>query len=171
MQVILLQRVDKLGLMGQVVDVKPGYARNFLLPQKKAMRANKANLAHFDAQKIQLEAQNLKHKEEATFAASKMNGMMMTLIRQASETGQLFGSVRPSDVSESMNAQKVKVSRGQVVLIQPIKTLGIHDVHVVLHPEVRATVRVNIAKSEEEAVVQAEKFQYLAQSVLNSASE
>lgn len=155
MQVILLQRVEKLGLMGQVVEVKPGYARNFLLPQKKALRASKDNLAYFEAQKATLEANNLKHKEEAQHTAKSMEGMMMTIIRQSSETGQLYGSVRPSDIAEAMLEQKVKVARGQVVLIQPIKHLGIHDVHVVLHPEVRATVRVNVAKSEEEAAVQA----------------
>ncbi len=156
MQVILLERVEKLGLMGQVVEVKPGYARNFLLPKKKALRATKENMAYFDSQKVALEANNLKRKQEAEHVAQSMEGLMVTIIRQASETGQLYGSVRPTDVSEAMLDQKVKVSRGQVVLVHPIKELGIHDVHVVLHPEVRATVRVNVAKSDEEAVVQAQ---------------
>lgn len=156
MQVILLERVEKLGLMGQIVEVKPGYARNFLLPKKKALRATKENMAFFDSQKVALEANNLKRKQEAEHVAQSMEGLMVTIIRQASETGQLYGSVRPTDVSEAMLDQKVKVSRGQVVLVHPIKELGIHDVHVVLHPEVRATVRVNVAKSDEEAVVQAQ---------------
>lgn len=156
MQVILLERVEKLGLMGQVVEVKPGYARNFLLPKKKALRATKDNMAYFESQKTALEATNLKRKQEAEHVAKSMEGLMVTVIRQASETGQLYGSVRPTDVAEAMLDQKVKVSRGQVVLVHPIKDLGIHDVHVVLHPEVRATVRVNVAKSDEEAVVQAQ---------------
>lgn len=156
MQVILLERVEKLGQMGQVVEVKNGYARNFLLPQKKAMRATKDNLAYFEAQKAHLEAQNLKRKDEAHHAAKSIEGAMVALVRQASEMGQLYGSVRPADIVEALADQKISVSRGQVVLINPIKTLGIHEVNVVLHPEVSVKIKVNVAQSEEEAAVQAQ---------------
>ena len=156
MQVILLERVEKLGQMGQVVDVKNGYARNFLLPQKKALRATKDNLSYFDTQKAHLEAQNLKRKDEAAHAAKSIEGVMVILIRQASEMGHLYGSVRPADVADALAAEKIKIARNQVVLVNPIKTLGIHDVSVVLHPEVHATIKVNVAQSAEEAAVQAQ---------------
>jgi large subunit ribosomal protein L9 len=153
MQIVLLQRVERLGQMGQVVTVKPGYARNYLLPTKKALRATKENLAYFEKQKAQLEATNLKLREEAQFAAGKIAGAQIIVIRQASEVGQLYGSVRPQDVSEGLTAIGFTVSRNQVEVINAIKVLGIHDVRVVLHPEVSVNVSVIVAQSQEEAEV------------------
>jgi len=156
MQVILLERVEKLGQIGQTVEVKAGYARNFLLPKKKALRATKDNISFFEGQKAQLEAVNLKRRSEAEYVAAKMENAMVTLIRQASEVGQLYGSIRGRDIEEALLAAGYTLSRGQVEIAAPIKTLGIHVTHVVLHPEVKVPVRVNIAKSEEEAIVQSE---------------
>jgi large subunit ribosomal protein L9 len=156
MQVILLERIEKLGQMGQAVSVKPGYARNYLLPKKKALRATKDNISYFETQKSQLEATNLKRKGEAEQVAKKMDNVMVTLIRQASEIGQLYGSVRGKDISDALDAAGYTLDKGQVKLQEPIKTLGIHAARVVLHPEVSIIVRVNIAQSEEEAVVQSE---------------
>ncbi|HXF90646.1 MAG TPA: 50S ribosomal protein L9 [Candidatus Nitrosotenuis sp.] len=156
MQVILLERVEKLGQMGQVVTVKSGYARNFLLPKKKAMRASKTNLSYFEQQKAQLEAANLKRKEEATYVAQKMEGARVTLIRQASETGLLYGSVRASDIAKSLIDAGFTVTRSQIELTSPIKMLGKHQAKVVLHPEVSVTVDVCVAQSEEEAQAQIE---------------
>lgn len=155
MQVILLERVEKLGQMGQVVSVKPGYARNFLLPKKKALRATKQNLGFFEGKRVELEANNLKRKSEAELVAQKMNGVMVTLIRQASEMGHLYGSVRSADIAQSLDETGYKISRNQVQINTPIKTLGMHEVQVILHPEVLASIRVNVAQSAEEAAVQA----------------
>jgi large subunit ribosomal protein L9 len=152
MQVILLERVEKLGQMGQVVTVKPGYARNFLLPKKKAMRATKGNLAYFDQQKAQLEAANLKRKEDASYVSQKMENVCVTLIRQASETGLLYGSVRSSDISKCLVEEGFTVTRSQVELTTPIKTIGRHQAKVTLHPEVFVMVNVVVAQSEEEAL-------------------
>lgn len=154
MQVILLQRVEKLGFMGDTVTVRPGYARNYLLPQKVAIRANKENIEYFNQQRAQLEATNLKRKQEAQAVAKRMEGAVVTLIRQASESGQLYGSIRPRDVSDLLAEQGFIVSRNQVDIHTAIKTLGIHNVNIVLHPEVSLPVRVNVALSEEEAAVQ-----------------
>jgi large subunit ribosomal protein L9 len=154
-QVILLERVEKLGQMGQVVDVKPGYARNFLLPQKKALRATEDNLAYFQKQRTQLEAQNLARKGEAEQVAQKLNGLSVIVIRQAGESGQLYGSVTARDISQGINEAGFTVGRGQVVLERAIKTLGLHKQRVVLHPEVSVTVTVNVAQSVEEAEMQA----------------
>lgn len=154
MQVILLERVEKLGQMGQMVDVKNGYARNFLLPQKKALRATKANVAYFEQQKAILEANNLKRKSEAEMVVQQMKDVCVTLIRQASETGILYGSVRGRDVAELLIDKGYKLDRNQVQIIRPIKELGIHSVRVALHPEVSVNVTVNVAQSEEEAKVQ-----------------
>ncbi|CAO4837214.1 MAG: 50S ribosomal protein L9 [Holosporales bacterium] len=154
MQVILLERVEKLGQMGQMVDVKNGYARNFLLPQKKALRATKANVAYFEQQKVTLEANNLKRKSEAEAVSQQMKDVSVTLIRQASETGILYGSVRGRDVAELLIEKGYKLDRNQVQIIHPIKELGIHSVRVILHPEVNVNVTVNVAQSEEEAKVQ-----------------
>jgi large subunit ribosomal protein L9 len=143
--------------MGQTVTVKPGYARNYLLPKKKAIRATKDNLAYFDSKRAQLEAENLKRKEEASYVAKKMEGCSVTLIRQASEVGQLYGSVRSRDIAEALVAGGYTVGRSQVQLGAPIKTLGIHVASLMLHPEVFVDVSVNIAQSEDEAAVQAEK--------------
>ena len=155
MQVILLQRVAKLGQMGDVVDVKSGYARNFLLPQKKALTASKANIAHFETQKAQLEANNLESKKEAEAMGVKLNGQQFIVIRQASDGGNLYGSVTTRDVSDVATAEGFTVDRKQVVIPRPIKELGLHDATVVLHPEVEAVVQLNVARSAEEAELQA----------------
>ena len=155
MHVILLQRVAKLGQMGDVVDVKPGFARNYLLPQKKALTASKANIASFEGQKAQLETQNLESKAEAEAMATKLNGQQFVVIRSASDAGALYGSVTTRDASEAATAEGFTVDRKQVVLTAPIKYLGIHDVQVVLHPEVEATIELNVARSAEEAELQA----------------
>jgi large subunit ribosomal protein L9 len=157
MDVILLERVEKLGQMGQVVKVKPGYARNFLLPQKKALRATKENLAYFDAQKAQLEARNLEMKKEAQVVATKVDGLSVVVVRQAAESGVLYGSVTSRDVAEAVTAAGTSISRGQVAIADPIKTLGLSKVRVVLHPEVSVNVTVNVARSLEEAAVQAQR--------------
>lgn len=155
MQVILLQRVSKLGQMGDVVDVKAGYARNFLLPQGKALTASASNVASFEAQKAQLEANNLETKKEAEEFAGRLNGQQFIVIRSASDAGALYGSVSTRDAAEAATAGGYTVDRKQVVLARPIKELGLHDVHIVLHPEVDATIQLNVARSEEEAELQA----------------
>ena len=152
---ILLERVDKLGQMGQIVKVKPGYARNYLLPQKKAMRATKQNLAYFETQRAQLEANNLHRKSEAGEVAEKLEGLTVALIRQAGESGQLYGSVAARDIAEAVTAAGFTVDKRQIVLDRPIKTLGLHRLRVTLHPEVAVTVTANIAQSEEGARMQA----------------
>ena len=156
LDVILLERVENLGQMGQVVKVRPGFARNFLLPQKKAMRATKANLAYFENQRTQLEAQNLTRKSEAEQVAAKLNGLKVVLIRQAGESGQLYGSVSARDLSDAVTAAGFTVTRGQIVLEKPIKTLGLFPLRVVLHPEVAVQVMANIAQSADEADMQAQ---------------
>ena len=150
-ELILLQRVDKLGQMGEVVRVKPGYARNFLLPQKKAIRANKDNLAKFEAQRVQLEALNIKRRGEAERLAERVGGLSVMIIRQAGESGSLYGSVSPRDIADACSAAGLTVARNQVVLEHPIKLLGLTPVRVVLHPEVSIRVTVNVARSLEEA--------------------
>jgi large subunit ribosomal protein L9 len=154
-QVILLERVEKLGQMGQVVDVRPGYARNFLLPQKKALRATKENLAYFETQRTQLEAQNLARKSEAEQVGQKLDGITVVIIRQAGESGQLYGSVTARDIAQAVTDAGFTVARGQVILERAIKTLGLHKTRVVLHPEVSVGVAVNVAQSAEEAEMQA----------------
>mgnify|MGYP003396865790 CR=1 FL=1 len=155
MQVILLERVAKLGQMGEVVKVKAGYARNFLLPQGKAMRANEVNVKAFEAKKAQLEAQNLDTKREAEKVAEKLDGQTYVIIRSASDAGALYGSVTTRDAADAATAGGITVSRAQVVLDRPIKELGIHTVSVVLHPEVTVKVHLNVARSAEEAELQA----------------
>ena len=155
MDIILLERVEKLGQMGDVVKVKNGYARNFLLPQKKALRASKDNIAYFETQKAQLEAQNLERRQEAEAVAGKMNDMSVVLIRSAGDTGQLYGSVSSRDISEAMVEAGTSVDRRQVELERPIKTLGLHGVRVRLHPEVVVTVTANVARTADEAEAQA----------------
>ena len=154
-EVILLQRIDKLGQMGEVVKVKPGFARNYLLPQKKAIRANRDNLAKFESQRVQLEAQNLKRREEAERLAERMGTIAVVIIRQAGESGGLYGSVSSRDIAEGVTAAGLTVTRQQVILEHPIKTLGLTTVKVVLHPEVSIPVTVNVARSPEEAEKQA----------------
>lgn len=157
MDVILLERVEKLGQMGQIVKVRPGYARNFLLPQKKALRATKANLEHFEKQRAGLEALNLERKKDAAYVAEKMNGLAVVVTRQAGETGVLYGSVAPRDIADAISAAGFKTDRKQVAIEQPIKTLGLFNVRIVLHPEVSVTVVVNVARSQEEAQLQAQR--------------
>jgi len=163
MQVILLERVEKLGQMGDEVKVKDGFARNFLLPKKKALRATKANREFFQTQKSQLEAQNLKAKGEAEKVGKKLDGQTFMLIRQAGDRGQLYGSVSPRDISDAITAGGVTVSRTQVPLDKAIKTIGLFPVSVVLHPEVRVTVTINVARTEEEAERQAKGEDVLAE--------
>jgi len=155
MQVILLQRIAKLGQMGDVVNVKEGYARNFLLPQKKALRATDDNRKLFESRRAQLEADNLAHKSEAQQVAEKLNGQSFTAIRQAGDTGQLYGSVSPRDIAQVVTAGGYTVNRNQIVLEKPIKELGMHDVEIALHPEVSVNIRLNVARSEDEAERQA----------------
>jgi len=155
MQVILMERVAKLGQMGEVVSVKDGYARNFLLPQGKAMRASETNIAHFETQKAQLETRNLETKAEAEKLAEKLGGQQFVVIRTASDAGSLYGSVSVRDAAEAATADGFTIDRKQVALAAPIKELGLHTVHVVLHPEVDVTIELNVARSAEEAELQA----------------
>jgi len=151
MQVILLERIRKLGQMGDVVTVKNGFARNYLLPYGKALRATDANLQRFESDKAQLEARNLELKKEAEAVATKVDGSNFLIIRQASDTGQLFGSVATRDIAETITKGGTTIERRQIMLLRPIKTLGLHPITVSLHPEVDATVTVNVARSDEEA--------------------
>ncbi|MAE51695.1 MAG: 50S ribosomal protein L9 [Micavibrio sp.] len=156
-QVILLEKVDKLGGMGDVVTVKPGYARNYLLPQKKALRASKENVAYFDAQRKALEAQNEKTRKEAEKLSAKLKNVKAPVIRQASESGQLYGSVTARDIAAQINGvSDVKVDRTMIRLHDNFKTIGLFEVEVALHPEVVVPVIVNIARTEEEAKIQAD---------------
>ena len=155
MDVILLERVAKLGQMGEVVSVKQGYARNFLLPQGKALRVNAANLARFEAEKAQMEARNLETKKEAEALAEKLDGETFIIIRSASDAGSLYGSVTTRDAADAATEAGFSVDKKQVVLLGAIKELGLHDVSVELHPEVSATVTLNVARSVEEAELQA----------------
>jgi large subunit ribosomal protein L9 len=153
-ELILLERVEKLGQMGQLVKVRPGYARNYLLPLKKAMRATKDNLAYFDTQRAQLEANNLSRKTDASAVAKKLEGLRVVLIRQAGESGQLYGSVSSRDIADAVTEAGFTVNRQQIVLDRPIKTLGLHPMRVMLHPEVAVTVTANVAQSKEAAEMQ-----------------
>ncbi len=155
MQVILLERIGRLGQMGDVVKVRPGFARNFLLPQGKAMRATKDNLGRFETERAQLEVNNLERKQEAQAVAKKLNGLSFVILRQAGDSGQLYGSVSTRDISDAVTAGGFTIDRVQVLLDRPIKTLGLHDVRVGLHPEVEIKVAINIARTEEEAKRQA----------------
>ncbi|MBT3559028.1 MAG: 50S ribosomal protein L9 [Rhodospirillales bacterium] len=155
MEVILLERIEKLGQMGDVVNVKTGYARNFLLPKKKALRATEANKSHFDGQRAQLEADNLTLKNEAVAVGEKLEGQSVILVRQAGDAGQLYGSVSARDIAGGLTEEGFTVTATQVILGHPIKTLGIHAVSVVLHPEVSVTVDANVARTQEEAEIQA----------------
>ena len=154
MEVILLERIEKLGQMGDIVTVKAGYARNFLLPRKKAMRATGNNKAVFEQQRTQLEADNLVRRQEAESVSGKIDGIDVTIIRQAGDSGQLYGSVSARDIAGSVTEAGVTVKRSQIVLNRPIKALGIYETRVALHPEVSVNVTVNIARTEEEAKLQ-----------------
>src|SRR5688572_5335845 len=163
MEVILLERVEKLGAIGDVVKVKDGFARNFLLPNKKALRANEANRKLFEANRTKIEADNADRRKEAEIAAKDVAGRSVQLIRQASNTGQLYGSVSARDIAEALEAGGAKVTKSQIVLARPIKAIGVHDVRVVLHPEVDAEVKVNVARSPEEADLQAQGVDVMAE--------
>ncbi|WP_308917343.1 50S ribosomal protein L9 [Jannaschia sp. LMIT008] len=156
MQLILLERVAKLGQMGDVVDVKPGYARNYLLPQGKALTASDANVAAFEGRKSQLEADNLESKKDADAMAGRLDGQQFVIIRQASDSGALYGSVTTRDAAEAATEAGFTVERRQIALTAPIKELGLHDVTVNLHPEVEVSIVLNVARSQEEAELQAE---------------
>jgi len=155
MQVILLQRIGRLGQMGDVVKVKDGFARNYLLPQKKALRATKENLAHFETQRSQLEATNLEQKKEAEAVAAKLSGKSFFAIRSAGDTGQLYGSVSTRDIADVVTQGGFTIDRSQIVMDKPIKTLGLHETKIALHPEVIVKVTLNVARSADEAAKQA----------------
>ena len=155
MDIILLERVENLGQMGDVVKVRPGYARNYLLPQKKALRATKENLAYFERQRTQLEAVNLQRRSEAESVGDKMDGAKVVILRQAGEGGQLYGSVSARDVADALTEAGFTTARSQVAIERPIKSLGIFPVRIVLHPEVAVSVTVNVARNKDEAELQA----------------
>lgn len=155
MQIVLLERIAKLGQMGDVVTVKDGYARNFLLPQGKALRANKANLERFENERQQLETINLERKSEAEKVHDKLNGSTFVVIRQSGDSGQLYGSVTSRDIAETLTQAGVEAKRNQIAIDQPIKVLGLHEVGIVLHPDVDTSVVINVARTEEEAERQA----------------
>ena len=162
MDVILLERVEKLGMIGDVVTVKNGFARNFLLPNKKALRANAANKKLFEANRAKIEADNADRRVAAEAASKDVDGKTVQLIRQASNTGQLYGSVSARDIVEALEVEGAKVSKSQVVLGRPIKAIGMHEIKVVLHAEVIAIVKVNVARSPEEAELQAQGVDVMA---------
>jgi large subunit ribosomal protein L9 len=163
MQVVLLERVEKLGQIGDVVKVKDGFARNYLLPKKKALRATKANLAYFDTQRVQLEARNLELRKEAEQIGGKLKGKTFVLLRQAGDRGQLYGSVSPRDIADVVSAGGFSIARTQVPIDKAIKHIGMHEISVVLHPEVRVPVTINVARTEDEAERQARGEDVLAE--------
>ena len=163
MEVILLERVEKLGAIGDVVTVKNGFARNYLLPNKKALRANETNRKLFEANRARIEAENEEKRSTAETESKSIDGKTVQLIRQASNTGQLYGSVSARDIVEALGSEGAKVTKSQVVLDRPIKGIGMHDVRVALHPEVSVTVHVNVARSPEEAELQAQGIDVIAQ--------
>jgi len=163
MEVILLERVEKLGAIGDVVTVKNGFARNYLLPNKKALRANEANRKLFEANRKKIEADNADRRAEAEKASKDVEGKTVQLIRQASNTGQLYGSVSARDIVDALEGKGAKVTKSQIVLDRPIKAIGMHDVKIALHPEVSVTVRVNVARSPEEADLQLQGIDVMAQ--------
>ena len=163
MQIILLERVEKLGAIGDVVTVKDGFARNFLLPNKKALRANEANRKLFESNRAKIESDNADRRVEAETASKSVDGKTVQLIRQASNTGQLYGSVSARDIVDALEADGAKVTKSQVVLDRPIKGIGMHEIRIALHPEVSVTVKVNVARSPEEAELQAQGVDVMAQ--------
>ncbi len=163
MEVILLERVEKLGAIGDVVKVKDGFARNYLLPNKKALRANESNRKLFETNRARIEEENAARRSEAEKASKGVDGKSVQLIRQASNTGQLYGSVSARDIAEALEGVGAKVAKSQVVLDRPMKSLGVHEVKIALHPEVAVTVKVNVARSPEEADLQAQGIDVLQQ--------
>ena len=169
MEIILLERIEKLGDMGDVVNVKPGFARNYLLPQEKALRATKSNLARFEAEREYLEARNAENREKAGASGKAVDGNSVVCIRNAGDTGQLYGSVSARDIAELLNNKEVK--RNMVILEQPIKELGIHEVKVRLHPEVTVSVKVNVARTEDEAIRQEKGEDVIATQAAEEAAD
>ena len=163
MEIILLERIEKLGAIGDVVKVKDGFARNYLLPNKKALRANEANRKLFEVNRARIEEENADRRSEAEKAATGVDGKTVQLIRQASNTGQLYGSVSARDIAEALEGVGAHVAKSQVVLDRPIKAIGVHDIKIALHPEVAVTVKVNVARSPEEADLQAQGVDVLQQ--------
>jgi len=163
MEIILLERIEKLGTIGDVVTVKDGYARNFLLPNKKALRANDANRKVFEANRERLEAENAARRDEAAKAGSTVDGAELTLIRASSNSGQLYGSVNVRDIADALQAQGFDINKSQIILERPIKTIGLFDVKVALHPEVRVTVKANVARSDDEAELQKQGIDVIGQ--------
>jgi large subunit ribosomal protein L9 len=163
MEIILLERIEKLGTIGDVVNVKDGYARNFLLPNKKALRANEANRKVFEANRERLEAENAARRDEAAKAGSTVDGAELTLIRASSNSGQLYGSVNVRDIADALKAQGHDVNKSQIILERPIKTIGLFDVKVALHPEVHVFVKANVARSDDEAELQKQGIDVIGQ--------
>jgi len=163
MEIILLERIEKLGSIGDVVNVKDGYARNFLLPNKKALRANEANRKVFEANRERLETENAARRDEAAKAGADVDGAELVLIRSSSNSGQLYGSVNVRDIADGLKAQGHDINKSQIILERPIKTLGLFDVKVALHPEVRVNVKVNVARSDDEAELQKQGIDVIGQ--------
>ena len=163
MEIILLERIEKLGTIGDVVNVKDGYARNFLLPNKKALRANDANRKVFEANRERLEAENAARRDEAAKAGATVDGAELTLIRASSNSGQLYGSVNVKDIADALKAQGHDINKSQIILERPIKTLGLFDVKVALHPEVHVMVKANVARSDDEAELQKQGIDVIGQ--------
>ncbi|NCB50235.1 MAG: 50S ribosomal protein L9, partial [Alphaproteobacteria bacterium] len=152
MEVILLERIEKLGQMGDVVKVKTGFARNYLLPQKKALRSTKENLAYFETQRVELEARNLQNRQEAEKVAETIKGLSVVIVRQAAESGQLYGSVTARDIHDAVRDMGIKLERRQIDLTQPLKNVGVYEIRVALHPDVSEKIKVTIARSQEESL-------------------
>lgn len=171
MQIILLERVEKLGSIGDVVNVKDGFARNYLLPQKKALRANEANRKVFEANRERLEAENAARRSQAEKAGEKVDGTELVLIRSSSNSGQLYGSVSVRDIADALKAQGHDINKSQIILERPIKTLGVFEVRVAMHPEVHVTVKANIARSDDEAELQSQGVDVMAQLAEDDRSE
>jgi len=171
MEIILLERIEKLGTIGDVVNVKDGYARNFLLPNKKALRANEANRKVFEANRERLEAENAARRDEAAKAGSTVDGAELTLIRASSNSGQLYGSVSVKDIADALRDKGFDINKSQIILERPIKTLGLFDVKVALHPEVRVNVKANVARSDDEAELQRQGVDVIGQQAEEERTE
>ena len=171
MEVILLERIEKLGTIGDVVNVKDGYARNFLLPNKKALRANEANRKVFEANRERLEAENAARRDEAAKSGANVDGTELVLIRSSSNSGQLYGSVNVRDIADALKDKGFDINKSQIILERPIKTLGVFDVRVALHPEVHVNVKANVARSDDEAVLQAQGVDVIGQGAEEDRAE
>ena len=171
MEIILLERIEKLGTIGDVVNVKDGYARNFLLPNKKALRSNEANRKVFEANRERLETENAARRDEAAKAGANVDGTELTLIRASSNSGQLYGSVNVKDIADALKDKGFDINKSQIILERPIKTLGLFDVKVALHPEVRVTVKANVARSDDEAELQKQGIDVIGQQAEDERTE